>query len=59
MVTGSTAAIICDNLLVDRLSTSTRNKDEIPWIVLRFRLVEAARLLFEESELRESEMLAY
>ena len=58
-LTGSVAAIICDKLVVDRYSTGIDSKDDIPWIVPRYRLLEAARLLFEEPELREKDMLAY
>ena len=58
-VTGSVAAIICDKLVVDRYSTGIHSKDDIPWIVPRYRLLEAARLLFQEPELREKDMLAY
>ena len=58
-LTGSVAAIICDNLVVDRYSTGIHSKDDIPWIVPRYRLLEAARLLFEEPELREKDMLEY
>ena len=58
-LTGSVAAIICDNLVVDRFSTGVHDKDGVPWIVPRYRLLEAARLLFEAPELREKEMLAF
>ncbi len=58
-LTGSVAAIICANLVVDRFSTGSKDRDDVPWIVPRHRLLQAARLLFEEPELREKELLAF
>ena len=39
--------------------TGLRHEDNVPWLVIRYRLLEAARLLFENPKLREKEMLAY
>lgn len=43
----------------DPFSTDIHNHDDINWIVPRYRLLEAARLLFEDPQLSENDMLAY
>lgn len=58
-LTGSVAAIICDSLVRDHFSTGIHNEDDIPWIVPRYRLLEAARLLFGDPQLSENDILGY
>ena len=58
-ITASIAAIVCDHLVVDRLGTRTLNEDDLRLTVPTHRLLESARLLFDNPGLREPDLLAY
>ena len=59
VLTGSITALLCDKLVVDRLGSGAHDENEIPWIIPRHRLLEAARLLFDKPGLRERELESY
>lgn len=58
-ITASIAAIVCDHLVVDRLGTRALNEDDLRLTVPTHRLLESARLLFDNPGLREPGLLAY
>lgn len=49
--------ITCDSLVREAFSTDIHNHDDSTWIVPRYRLLEAARLLFEDPQPSENEYL--
>lgn len=49
--------IVCNSLVRDPFSIGIHNHDDITWIVPRYRLLEAARLLFGDPEPGENDYL--
>ena len=58
-ITASIAATVCDHLVVDRLGTRALNEDDLCSTVPTHRLLESARLLFDNPGPRELDLLAY